>query len=154
MAKPGRKPKPTALKELEGNPGKRKLNTAEPKPLPITPKCPSWLKKEEKALWDEYIPVLERMGVLTEADNMALISMFQVWAMAVQLWKKIKAKGELTTPNVRGGTKPLAEFTLYRQCLDILRPLWAEFGLTPSSRSRINLPPPETDDPLEEFFRD
>ena len=28
----GRKPKPTALKKLEGNPGKRKLNTKEPMP--------------------------------------------------------------------------------------------------------------------------
>lgn len=28
----GRKPKPTALKELEGNPGKRKMNTKEPVP--------------------------------------------------------------------------------------------------------------------------
>ena len=28
----GRKPKPTAVKALEGNPGKRSLNTGEPKP--------------------------------------------------------------------------------------------------------------------------
>ena len=28
----GRKPKPTAIKELEGNPGKRKLNSKEPVP--------------------------------------------------------------------------------------------------------------------------
>ena len=28
----GRKPKPTAIKKLEGNPGKRKLNTKEPIP--------------------------------------------------------------------------------------------------------------------------
>lgn len=28
----GRKPKPTAVKKLEGNPGKRKLNTKEPIP--------------------------------------------------------------------------------------------------------------------------
>ena len=28
----GRKPKPTAVKKLEGNPGKRKLNTKEPNP--------------------------------------------------------------------------------------------------------------------------
>ena len=32
MAQRGRKPKPTAVKVLEGNPGKRSLNTAEPKP--------------------------------------------------------------------------------------------------------------------------
>lgn len=29
----GRKPKPTAIKKLEGNPGKRKLNTKEPVPV-------------------------------------------------------------------------------------------------------------------------
>lgn len=28
----GRKPKPTAVKKLEGNPGKRKLNSKEPVP--------------------------------------------------------------------------------------------------------------------------
>ena len=33
MAQRGRKPKPTAVKVLEGNPGKRSLNTNEPKPV-------------------------------------------------------------------------------------------------------------------------
>lgn len=32
----GRKPKPTAIKELEGNQGKRKLNKKEPKPDKVT----------------------------------------------------------------------------------------------------------------------
>ena len=32
VAQRGRKPKPTAVKVLEGNPGKRSLNTGEPKP--------------------------------------------------------------------------------------------------------------------------
>ena len=32
MATRGRKPTPTAIKELEGNPGKRPMNSAEPKP--------------------------------------------------------------------------------------------------------------------------
>ena len=32
MAQKGRKPKPTALKVLEGNPGKRPLNLYEPSP--------------------------------------------------------------------------------------------------------------------------
>ena len=39
----GRKPKPTAIKELEGNPGKRKLNKKEPKPEKGMPVCPEWL---------------------------------------------------------------------------------------------------------------
>ena len=39
----GRKPKPTAVKKLEGNPGKRKLNTKEPVPAKGMPDCPEWL---------------------------------------------------------------------------------------------------------------
>ena len=36
----GRKPKPTAMKNLEGNPGKRKLNKDEPVPAKGMPGCP------------------------------------------------------------------------------------------------------------------
>lgn len=39
----GRKPKPTAIKKLEGNPGKRKLNTKESIPAKGMPNCPEWL---------------------------------------------------------------------------------------------------------------
>ena len=39
----GRKPKPTAVKKLEGNPGKRKLNMKEPVPAKGMPTCPDWL---------------------------------------------------------------------------------------------------------------
>jgi hypothetical protein len=39
----GRKPKPTALKKLEGNPGKRKLNAKEPVPAKGMPDCLKWL---------------------------------------------------------------------------------------------------------------
>jgi len=36
----GRKSKPTSLKKLEGNPGKRPLNLNEPIPLQIAPELP------------------------------------------------------------------------------------------------------------------
>ena len=44
MATRGRKPKPTAMKELEGNPGKRPLNPNEPRPERKAPRCPAWLE--------------------------------------------------------------------------------------------------------------
>ena len=44
----GRKPKPTALKKLEGNPGKRKLNTKDPVPGKGMSDCPKWLLPEAK----------------------------------------------------------------------------------------------------------
>ena len=41
----GRKPKPTAIKKLEGNPGKRKLNTKKPIPAKGMPDFMSGLAK-------------------------------------------------------------------------------------------------------------
>lgn len=50
VAQRGRKPKPTAVKMLEGNPGKRSLNAGEPKPEKKAPRCPSWLEDEAKKM--------------------------------------------------------------------------------------------------------
>ena len=53
----GRKPKPTALKKLEGNPGKRKLNTKEPVPGKGMSDCPKWLLPEAKEEWKGGFPL-------------------------------------------------------------------------------------------------
>ena len=70
-AQRGRKPKPTAVKELEGNPGKRPLNELEPKPKKKAPKCPGWLDAEAKTEWRRVAKQLEELGVLTEVDMAA-----------------------------------------------------------------------------------
>ena len=46
----GRKPKPTAVKKLEGNPGKRKLNVKKPVPAKGIPACPDGLNTEADRL--------------------------------------------------------------------------------------------------------
>ena len=71
MATRGRKPKPTALKLLEGNPGKRPLNANEPIPPQGEVKCPSWLLPEAKKEWKRLAPAMESMGILTLADEKA-----------------------------------------------------------------------------------
>ena len=49
MGKRGPRPRPTALKLARGNPGKRRLNTDEPKPRTGVGDCPDWLDKEGRA---------------------------------------------------------------------------------------------------------
>ena len=80
MATRGRKPKPTALKELEGNPGKRPLNTHEPQPEKKAPSCPKWLEPEARKEWRRLAPYMERIGILTEADRTAFASYCQAYA--------------------------------------------------------------------------
>lgn len=63
MATRGRKPTPTAIKELEGNPGKRKLNENEPKPERKAPACPKWLDKDARKEWHRLAKKMEALGI-------------------------------------------------------------------------------------------
>ena len=87
MAARGRKPTPTALKMLEGNPGKRPLNVNEPIPPKGDIKCPSWLLPEAKKEWKRLAPSLEAMGVLTMAD----LTAFEGYCQAYARWKEAEA---------------------------------------------------------------
>jgi P27 family predicted phage terminase small subunit len=84
MAQRGRKPKPTALKILEGNPGKKPLNNQEPNPEKRAPKCPSWLEPEAKKEWKRMAKTLETMGILTQVD----ITAFAGYCQAYARWKE------------------------------------------------------------------
>ena len=66
MAMAGRKPKPTALKKLEGDRGKgrRPLNEREPIPPKGGVKCPAWLLPEAKKVSFE-----EAMAEMQESAN-------------------------------------------------------------------------------------
>ena len=84
MATRGRKPKPTTMKELEGNPGKHPLNTSEPKPNKKAPACPKWLEPEAKKEWRRLAKQMEAIGILTEVDMAAFAGYCQAYAR----WKE------------------------------------------------------------------
>ena len=54
----GRKPIPTALKRLAGNPGKRPLTAREPKTERKAPKCPRTLDAEARKEWRRVVKLL------------------------------------------------------------------------------------------------
>jgi len=68
----GRRPKPTALKILEGNPGKRRLGRGTPTPLVGVPPCPAHLRGRARVAWVRIGEHLARMGVATSVDQDAL----------------------------------------------------------------------------------
>src|SRR5574343_91841 len=76
------KTRPTKIKELEGNTGKRRLNN-DPKFQGLS-KCPAWLKKDAKTEWDRVVPELRRVGLLTMVDQAALAGYCESWAK----WKE------------------------------------------------------------------
>ncbi|MCM8710858.1 phage terminase small subunit P27 family [Clostridium sp. SYSU_GA19001] len=136
MAQRGRKPKPTALKILEGNPGKRPLNVDEPKPEKKAPKCPGWLDAEAKKEWRRMSKQLEAMGILTEIDMAAFAGYCQAYARWKEAEEFITKHGTIVkTPS--GYWQQVPQVSIAQTYLKIMNRFCEQFGLTPSARSRI-----------------
>jgi len=150
----GRKPKPTKLKLIEGNPGKRPLNLNEPKPNPNIPECPDWLLDDAKEEWKRMSVTLQKLGMLTFIDKAAFMGYCQAYAK----WKKaeefIKQHGftyKFPKKDKEGNVisiyiAPFPEVGIARAALEQVRQFCSEFGLTPSSRTRLSMKPDSEDE--------
>jgi phage terminase small subunit len=79
----GRRPKPTRMKVLLGNPGKRRLNEDEPRPEPAVPECPVELGAVARTEWDRLVAELAPLRILTHLDRAALAAYcgaYSLWA--------------------------------------------------------------------------
>ena len=154
MATRGRKPTPTALKVLEGNPGKRKLNDNEPRPDKKAPSCPKWLEPEAKKEWRRLAKKMEQMGVLTEVDMAAFAGYCQAYARWKEAEEFISQHGSIfQTPS--GYVQQVPQVSIAQQNLKIMQSFCSEFGLTPATRSRIIAGgnDGESDDPMEAVLK-
>jgi P27 family predicted phage terminase small subunit len=140
----GRKPKPTHLKVLEGNPGKRPLNRNEPKPRPAVPTCPRHLSAEAKREWRRVTPLLDTLGLLTEIDRAALAMYCEAWNRWVDAEEALKEYGVMVkSPN--GFPMQSPYLAVANKAMEQMRALLAEFGMSPASRTRIS---------VDNFFED
>ena len=155
----GAKPKPTHLKLVTGNPGKRKLNKNEPKPTPQLPMPPEDLCDDAKVEWGRVSEELFRLDLLTKLDRSALAAYCQAygrWMQAERLLggarKKSPANGGLLIRTTNGNyvQSPLVGIA-NKAMADMVR-YAAEFGMTPSARSRIQTNPKDEEDPADEFL--
>lgn len=147
----GRKPKPTAIKELEGNPGKRALNHKEPKPDIAIPSCPNHLKGVARQEWNRITKELYKLGMITKLDRAALTICCQVYADYVNACHKLKEEGEVIISD-KGGLYQNPWESIKKRSMDQIMKYYAEFGMTPSSRSRVKTDTPSEEDELEKML--
>jgi P27 family predicted phage terminase small subunit len=138
----GRKPDPTALRVLRGNPGRRPLPAHEPAAPPLDVAAPDWLTAEAAAEWDRLAPLLARIGVLTESDRSALAAYTEAWATWREATANIRQRGMVVMP--KDGQIPVVSpyVKIAHDALLHMRGFLVEFGLTPSSRVRVHATPP------------
>ena len=140
----GRRPAPTHLKLVTGNPGKRRLNPAEPRPASGLPQPPAELSDDGKTEWRRVAGRLHALGLLTGIDRAALAAYCQAWGRWRQaeralaqmaaldpvtgaLMIKTKEGNAIQNPLVGVANKAMADMVRYA----------GEFGMTPSARSRV-----------------
>jgi P27 family predicted phage terminase small subunit len=154
----GRRPKPTHLKLIAGNPGKRPLNAAEPKPARVIPSPPEHLSPDARVAWGRFAAILDRSGVLTEADAAALEQVAETYAEIVALRQDIAANGRFQVVETKAGGEMERMRPAYSALMDADRRLkgWlVEFGQTPAARSKVKSnggEDAEKEDPAARFF--
>ena len=137
--------KPTALKVLNGNPGRRPINDQEPVFDPGKPTPPSYLPAEAKKEWRRIMPQLLRNGLFTVVDVPALVIYCKAWAHYLACEEYI-AKHGYGYPVIDEKTKKLKyigqfpQVSISRNSVGIIDKFAGKFGLTPSDRSSLKAP--------------
>lgn len=134
----GRPPKPTRLKVLTGNPGRRHLNAGEPRPPSGAPTCPTWLDKEAKSEWRRVVPILDRLGLLSRVDRSAVAAYCTAWAELH--WATVQLRKGRTYTTKEGQVCVHPAVGMQRSALQHVRQFAALFGLDPSSRGKLAVP--------------
>ena len=144
MAPRGPKTKPTNLKLLTGTARTHRLNPHEPQPDVTRPNPPEHLTEAALTEWDRIVGELVALGILTDLDRGALAAYCQAygrWSAAETALARMAARDTVTdglivktrsgnliqNPLVGAANKAMADMVRYA----------AEFGLTPSARTRV-----------------
>lgn len=137
MGARGPAPLPTAVKQLRGNPGKRKLNEKEPRPGG-KPSAPRWMTAEAKRQWRRLAPQLHAAGLLTELDGLGLAMLCEAVGQYIEGKELVEREGAVAISDNGNVYQHPAVGLMKSARAEILK--WArEFGMTPSARSRISV---------------
>lgn len=151
--KPGAKPSPTRIKRLRGNPGRRPLNDKEPQPAKSKgiPRAPAYLSKTAQKEWRRTARQLHKAGLLTELDRTALAGYCRSFATWVDAMANLDKHGTLIKSK-SGFPMQSPYLTIANKAMAEMRKWLCEFGMTPSSRTRLTVDEPKKQDPAAEFL--
>ena len=126
----------------------------------MAPTCPSWLSDRAKQEWKRIAPELERYGLLTKMDRGALagycenLALCAIATEAIRAYYKAHKKLTYEYENKAGAVNevPIPEIKIAREAWLLMHRFEVEFGLTPSSRTRINLPEKHSPEDFERWL--
>jgi P27 family predicted phage terminase small subunit len=148
----GRKPTPVETKIVMGNPGRRPLTTAVPKPPRGPLVCPPEVADDAKALeyWRHYTSTTAR-GHLMPVDAPLLAELCSALAALHVARANLRKTGDLVkTPNGNWVYSPF--FTMVKSHREAVIKLTSNLSLTVAERNRLGVNDDEADDPTDHYF--
>ena len=141
-------PLPTNLKVLRGTAQPCRLNDREPKPPPADISMPDGLSQAEQQHCQQVSDYLQEAGVLTVMDIQALKLYCRIYVKWQESIGKLDEYGPVI--KTKAGNPVLSPyFKISQKYLDQLLAILREFGMTPSSRTRIHAKSDKPDDDYE-----
>jgi len=148
----GRPRKPTALKVLHGDFEKnpQRKPKGEPQSSTGTPSCPRHLDRLAKNEWKRICKELDQLKVLTPAERASI----EQYCVAYSEWRQalsaVQKEGRYYSTEKGLIEHPAAK--ALRSLAGICHRYLCEFGLTPSSRSRLHVTEQTEQDSIEAKF--
>ena len=146
MTKPGRKRKPTHLKLVTGNPGRRPIGDwVKPARRETVMPPPAHLDAYAAAEWKRLATELTTMGPLTNVDRGPFAAYCQAWSIYLHAQVAIDdlarkdetGMGAMLMRTLSGNTIQNPLIGIRNQAMRNMVRYAAEFGFTPSSRVRV-----------------
>lgn len=152
MGRRGPKPKPTAIRVREGNPGRLPINADEPLP-PIWPQCPTapeWLGDIGRAKWTEVAPTLLGVGCLTVADYDLLAMLCEAHDELHAAMAEIAEHGRVAYSD-KGSAYQHPAVGIKNKAIQRIRQFGNDFGMSPAARTGLKVGTAEGADDLDNF---
>jgi len=123
---------------------------------------PKDLSKAAAKEWRSILPQLRLLGVLSQIDSKALAAYCHSFARWMEAEREVERLGIVVeepilmlgepTGYVRYKKNPAV--TISESAMKLMKSFLIEFGMTPSSRSRVRIEkPPTEEDPMDAFLK-
>ena len=152
----GRNPTPKAILEARGSKHAKYVRREDLQGPPGRPDRPAWLIRDARRKWDELIPLLDQMGVLSLIDASALARYCDLHRRWCEARKVIDRDGPTYTTYDEGGEiriiRARPEVAMCNSLGVEMGRLEPQFGMTPAGRARLSVEAKsQKDDAFDKF---
>lgn len=147
----GRKPTPKHLRMIGGEKRPSQINYDEPVAKSGTAVAPEWLSERATAIFDDISATLHGMGIASPDDRHALAMLASRLEEIELMTAVIEDGGRTYTSESESGAKMIRarpEVGMRNEAMRHAQSLLAEFGLTPSARSKVSVGKPKESNPF------